>query len=60
MTFSWLDRRPRLVWPCQSFAYWYDSAQFHDLLYGAGARPVRELIARLDGCTGAKAGEIVS
>jgi hypothetical protein len=44
----------------QSSPYWYDASQFHDLLYAAGARPVRELIARLDGCTGAKAGKIIA
>jgi hypothetical protein len=44
----------------QSSPYWYDASQFHDVLYAAGARPVRELIARLDGCSGAKAGEIIA
>jgi hypothetical protein len=37
-----------------------DVMQFHELLYASGARPERELIADLDGCTGAKAGEIVA
>jgi hypothetical protein len=44
----------------KSSPWWYDGAQFHELLYASGATPVRELIARLDGCTGGKAGEIVA
>jgi hypothetical protein len=40
--------------------WWYDAAQFHELLYARGNTPVRELVAQLDGCTGAKAGEIVA
>jgi hypothetical protein len=40
--------------------WWYDVPQFYELLYAAGAKPVRELISHLDGCTGAKAGEIVA
>jgi hypothetical protein len=40
--------------------WWYDAAQFHELLYASGPKPTRELIAHLDGCTGAKAGEIVA
>jgi hypothetical protein len=39
--------------------WWYDKAQFYELLYASGPRPVRELVANLDGCSGAKAGEIV-
>jgi hypothetical protein len=39
---------------------WYDTTQFHEVLSASGSRPVRELIAHLDGCTGAKAGEIVA
>jgi hypothetical protein len=33
---------------------------FHELLYARGDTPVRELIAALDGCSGAKAGEIIA
>jgi hypothetical protein len=40
--------------------WWYDAAQFHELLDASGDRPVRELVAELDGCTGAKAGEVVA
>jgi hypothetical protein len=43
----------------KSSPYWYDVDQFAELLFASGNRPVRELIANLDGCTGAKAGEIV-
>ena len=38
---------------------WYDLPHFRELLYASGNRPVRELIATLDGCSGGKAGEIV-
>ena len=41
-------------------AYWYDAAQFHELLLACGAQPVRSLIAQLDGCSGGKAGEIIN
>jgi hypothetical protein len=44
----------------KSSPWWYDAAQFRELLYASGNRPVRELIATLDGCSGGKAGEIVS
>jgi Topoisomerase 6 subunit A/Spo11, Toprim domain len=44
----------------KSSPWWYDAAQFHELLYASGVTPVRELIANLDGCTGARAGEIVA
>jgi hypothetical protein len=40
--------------------HWYDAPTFHELLYACGDRPVRDLIANLDGCSGGKAGEIVS
>ena len=41
-------------------ALWYDAAHFHELLLASGAQPVRSLIAQFDGCSGAKAGEIVN
>jgi hypothetical protein len=44
----------------RSSPWWYDISQFQELLYASGDRPVRELIANLDGCTGGKAGEIVA
>jgi hypothetical protein len=44
----------------RSSPWWYDAAQFHELLYASGSQPVRELIANLDGCTGGTAGLIVA
>ena len=44
----------------KSSPWWYDGAQFHELLDVNGDRPVRDLISQLDGCTGNKAGEIVT
>jgi hypothetical protein len=44
----------------KSSSWWYDASQFCELMYTAGATPVRELIASLDGCSGGKAGEIVN
>jgi signal transduction histidine kinase len=44
----------------KSSPWWYDVDQFAELLFASGTRPVRELIANLDGCTGGKAGEIVA
>jgi hypothetical protein len=48
------------VYAGRSSPWWYDGAQFHELLCAAGSRPVRELVASLDGCTGATAGVIVA
>jgi hypothetical protein len=44
----------------RSSPHWYDGEAFFDLLQAAGSRSVRELVAELDGCTGAKAGKITS
>jgi Topoisomerase 6 subunit A/Spo11, Toprim domain len=44
----------------RSSPWWYDLSQFQELLYASGDRPVRELIANLDGCTGGTAGLIVA
>jgi DNA topoisomerase VI subunit B len=44
----------------RSSPWWYDLSQFQELLYASGDRPVRELIASLDGCTGGNAGIIVA
>jgi hypothetical protein len=52
--------RPGSTYAGRSSPWWYDPATFHDLLDAGGNRPVRELIAQLDGCTGGKAGEIVA
>jgi len=39
---------------------WYDAAHFHELIMASGDRPLRELIAKFDGCSGPKAGTIVA
>jgi hypothetical protein len=62
---SWAVMACRLAGEGQTYAgrsspWWFDLTQFHELLYASGATPVRELISHLDGCTGAKAGEIVA
>ena len=44
----------------KSSPYWYDTPQFHELLAASREVLVRELVANLDGCTGARAGEIVA
>ena len=48
------------VYEGQTSPLWYDVAHFHELLLASGERPVRELIARFEGCSGAKAGIIVA
>src|SRR5262249_50499403 len=48
------------VYAGRSSPWWYDAAQFNELLYASGERPVRDLIASLDGCTGATAGRVVA
>jgi hypothetical protein len=40
--------------------HWYDSDHFFEMLQALGNKPIRELIAQLDGCTGAKAGQIAA
>lgn len=40
--------------------FWYDADSFFELLQAAGDRPVRELVAEFDGCSGAKAGKIAA
>jgi hypothetical protein len=44
----------------KSSPWWYDGDHFFELLQAAGNRPVRDLVASLDGCTGAKAGKITA
>jgi hypothetical protein len=60
---SWARRAAELagrgeVYRGRSSPHWYDGEAFFDLLQAAGSRSVRELVAELDGCTGAKAGRI--
>jgi hypothetical protein len=62
---SWANVARHFAKPGSSYAgksspHWYDAATFPELLDASGIRPVRELIAQLDGCTGGKAGEIVT
>ena len=64
-TLNWAQWAIRLARAGQSYTgraspHWYDVSQFHELLSASGDRPVRDLIANLDGCTGGKAGEIVA
>jgi len=40
--------------------FWYDSDAFFELLQAAGDRPVREVVAEFDGCSGPKAGQIAT
>ena len=61
---GWIDLASNAVngesYDGKSSPFWYDGAQFHELLLAAGKQPVRSLIAQLDGCSGGKAGEIVA
>jgi Topoisomerase 6 subunit A/Spo11, Toprim domain len=63
-TLDWAHKARKLAQTGSTYAgksspHWYDEVQFHELLDAAGNRPVRDLVSRLDGCTGGKAGEIV-
>jgi hypothetical protein len=63
--FSWAKKAQLLTGEGNSYSgnsspHWYDVPHFYELLYASGDRPVRELISKLDGCTGARAGEIVA
>jgi len=44
----------------KSSVHWFDADAFYELVHCSGDRPVRDLVANLDGCTGAKAGEVAS
>src|SRR5262249_43216842 len=63
-TLDWAQLACRLaqgkVYAGRTSPHWYDGPQFHELLLASGARPVREVVAELDGCTGATAGEIIA
>jgi hypothetical protein len=48
------------VYGGRSSPWWYDPSSFHELFAAAGNRPVREVVAELDGCTGGTAGVIVA
>ena len=51
--------RPRSDLRRQDLRAWYDPTTFHELLTASRALPVRGLIERFDGCSGAKAGKVV-
>ncbi|HVX85280.1 MAG TPA: hypothetical protein VH253_10895 [Phycisphaerae bacterium] len=40
--------------------WWYDADTFFELCSAAGERTVREVVEGMDGCTGAKAGEVAA
>jgi hypothetical protein len=44
----------------QPSPHWYDSDAFYELCQAARERSARELVAELDGCSGAKAGRIAA
>ena len=48
------------VYTGKSSPYWYDVPHFHELISASGDTAVRELVAALDGCSGGRAGEIVT
>jgi hypothetical protein len=61
----WARIALKMAWTGQPYTgktspFWYDAPQFHELLLASGSTPVRELVANLDGCTGGRAGEIVT
>ena len=63
--FAWVKAAGQIAGEGKSYEgksspYWYDAVAFHELLLAYGDQPVRSLIAQLDGCSGGKAGEIVS
>jgi hypothetical protein len=63
-TLDWAHAACKLAWTGTTYrgktsAWWYSVSAFHELLDASGNRPVRDLVAQLDGCTGGKAGDIV-
>lgn len=62
---SWAENAQKLAGVGDDYkgltsAYWYDAAQFHELLLACGAQPVRSLVVQFDGCSGGTAGKIVA
>jgi hypothetical protein len=62
---AWVQQATDIAFDGQSYEgktspYWYDPVQLHELLLAHGNQPLRSLIAQLDGCSGGKAGEIVT
>lgn len=61
---SWARQAIRMacgpVYKGTSSPWWYDGVSFFELLQAAGTRKVRDLVANLDGCSGARAGTIAA
>ncbi len=62
---AWLEDAERFAqggdfYRGSSSPHWYDSDAFFELCRAAEGRSVRELVAELDGCSGAKAGKIAA
>ncbi|MGA2496915.1 MAG: hypothetical protein ABSH20_04195 [Tepidisphaeraceae bacterium] len=60
---KWADRAIMLAtggttYKGRTSPHWYDADSFHELLLAARDASVREIVEQLDGCSGAKAGEI--
>jgi hypothetical protein len=48
------------IYKGNSSVYWYESDAFFELLQAAGNRTVRDVVSRLDGFSGNRAGEVAS
>jgi hypothetical protein len=48
------------IYTGKSSPWWYDAPSFHELILAYPGLPLRALIATLDGCSGGRAGEIVT
>ena len=63
-TLSWATQAIKLAqgegYKGKTSPFWYDGDAFFELLQAAGGRPVRDLVADFDGCSGAKAGKITA
>jgi hypothetical protein len=62
---EWADAVSRMVGAGESYRgspspHWYDGDHWYELLQAAGARPIRDLVSTLDGCSGPKAGRITA
>jgi hypothetical protein len=54
----WFSRGVKSTYKGRTSSYWYDSDSFFEVLQAAGKAKVREMVARFEGCSGAKAGKI--
>ncbi len=62
---EWADLAARIGQSGESYRgktspHWFDADSFFELIQAAGGRIVRDLVAELDGCAGAKAGAITA